>query len=183
MVGAVATAAAPALAVGTGGIELTPIPSRTPDGKPVKSFRVHLKGEEQKNLQFLLRNVIKSRATAEIYAASATRSPEGRFAVGGAGSAPWIKLARQTVTLAPKEQRVVSFAVTRNGAPDLPVAYGALVVEVARGAVVERAATIVAASDSGSDPSIPLLIVIAAGLLLLAVGSFAAYRARTARRG
>lgn len=182
MVGAVATATAPASAVGTGGIELTPIPARTPDGKPVRSFRVKLAGGEKKRLQFLLRNVVGVPATAEVYAASATRSPDGRFAVGGAGSAPWIELSRQTVTLSPREERAVSFTVRRSGDGHEPVAYGALVVEVARGAVVERAATIVSVARSGSDRSIPEALAGIAGLLLLAVGLSAAYRARAARR-
>lgn len=177
-----ATATAPARAVGTGGIELTPIPARTPDGKPVKSFRVHLAGGEKKQQQFLLRNVITTPATADVYAASATRSPDGRFAVGGAGSAKWIELDRLTVTLEPNEQRVVSFDVRRKGAPDLPTTYGAVVVEVARGAVVERAATIVSLTRSGRDRDILPLVAGASALLLLAVALYALGRARAHRR-
>lgn len=177
-------AAAPAHAVGTGGIELTPLPAEGSGAEPVTSFKATPPDQGTTTMRFMLRNVVKVPASAEIYAAAASRSPEGRFAVGGPGSAPWIGLNRQTVELAPRERRIVDFTVTRAGAPDLPMAYGAVLVQVQRGVVVERAATIVSLGRQGSGRTVPLLLGAAAGLLLLGAGALVGFRAlRAGRQG
>ena len=61
----------------------------------------HLSGVKS----FLLRNVEAGERSATVYAARASRSPDGSYAVGDAGSSPYVSYERRDVTLAEGEQR------------------------------------------------------------------------------
>lgn len=156
-----------AWAAGTGGIELNPVPALTPSGQPVNAFRISLRAGAVSHQQMLLRNVQAADASARVYAASATTSPSGEYNVGGPGTAAWIGFQPLTLTLHPGEQRTVDFTVSR---PPKGVS-GALVVEVTKGAVTERAATLVLVTRVGPDPALPILLVLLAAALVLGSGA------------
>ena len=163
----------PAWAAGTGGIELNPVPAVTSAGQPVTAFRLSLRPGGVAHQQMLLRNGQAADASARIYAASATASPSGEYSIGGPGTAPWIGLQPFTVSLQPGQQQTVAFTVHR---PPAGVS-GALVVEVAKGSITQRAATLVLVTREGADPTLPLALVVLAAALL--VGSAAlVYRQR-----
>ena len=128
--------ASPAHAVGTGGVDLSPAHGSRID--------VALKAGQVAHEQVVVRNLLGRPATVEVYAASATRSTDGSFAVGAAGSAAWIGLEDTQLTLKPKEVRTLDVTIDRNAAPyGEGVTYGALVVEQQAGMVVSRAAKMV----------------------------------------
>jgi len=162
-----------AWAAGTGGIELNPVPPLTPSGQPVNAFHVSLRSGQVGHQRMLLRNVQAADASARIYAASATASPAGEYGIGGPGSAPWLGLQPFTVTLHARQQQTVDFTVRR---PHAGVA-GALVVEVTRGSITERAATLVLVTRRGPDRTRPLLLISVAAVLVVGAGALA-YRHR-----
>ena len=128
--------AAPAYAVGTGGVDLSPAHGSRIDAA--------LKAGQVAHEQVVVRNLLERPATVEVYAASATKAADGSFAVGAAGSAAWIGLEDTELTLKPKEARTLDVTIDRNAAPyGEGVTYGALVVEQQAGMVVSRAAKMV----------------------------------------
>ena len=158
--------AIPASAAGTGGIEISPYPGVV-NGKQVTAFRATLPRDgSSRSVKYSLRNTTSSPRTAKLYAASATRSAQGEFTVGDAGSSPYLSFASQTVTLPGGASRVASFQA-HGKLKDK--AYAALVVEVTQGAVTQRAATIVYLSPGPVIP-VPVLLGIGAAVLIAAVG-------------
>lgn len=177
------SAVAPARGAGTGGIEVTPLPA-TVDGKTVTAFRVELPGSGSKEVEFLLRNVEDGERSAELYAAEATRSPDGSFAIGDPGSSPFLSYERRSVTLPEGEQRVESFRLQRpDGEQPTEEVYGAIVVQVSSGSIVQRAATLVYIKPGRQLPvPLPLLIVLVAAALVLAAAIAVVIAARRRRR-
>jgi len=152
-----------ASAAGTGGVELTPIPTVDSHGKAVTAFHVHSGAETR----FALRNLTNHAATVRIYAAAATRSSVGAYSIGAAGSARWVELPTQTVTLPAHAVQYRSMHIASKGIPP-KTSYGAVVVEQVRGNVAQRAATLVYL-DRGTSPVRRALLPIgvAAGLVAL----------------
>ncbi len=169
------TPAGPAGAAGTGGIEVTPIPGIV-DGKQVTAFDVDADGQPH-DVAYALRNITSTPKTARLYAASATRQPDGGFTVGDAGSSPFLVLPDENVTLNPGAFLRRTFRL-RGEVQELT--YGAVVVEVRNGSVVTRAATLVYLRP-GRSVSIPLALGLLAGVLVLSAG-FAVVLVRRRRR-
>lgn len=142
-------------AAGVGGVELTP-----PSGS---SFTVTARAGQTVTQDFTLRNVGTAPATVRLYAADASQV-DGGWSVGAAGSAPWLHLPDQTVTLAAGEHKAMSVRV------DGGAHTGAIVVEQAQGTVVQRAATLVRLTPPPVVP-VPLLLAAAAAGLVLAAGA------------
>lgn len=155
-------AAPSAGAAGVGGVELTP-----PSGS---SFSVPAQTGQTVTQPFTLRNIGTAPATVRLYAADA-REVDGAWSVGAAGSAPWLHLPDQTVTLAPGEQKAMSVRV------DGGAHTGAIVLEQASGTVVQRAATLVRLTAPPAVP-VPLLLAAAAAGLVLAGGAGVGVAAR-----
>lgn len=154
-----------AQAAGVGGVEVTP-----PDGS---SFRVSVTDGGSVEQEFALRNITDQPAQVRLYAAAAEQVGDDGWSVGGAGSAGWLELPDQQVSLAAGEARTLRFSV-RGGPSDRT---GAVVVEVGEGTVVQRAATLVHV-DAGSRLPLPLIVVVVAVCLLLAAGAAVATVAR-----
>lgn len=166
VLGVLLAAAPAALAAGTGGIELTPIPGLV-DGRQVTAFHVDVPTSGQRTVPFALRNVAKGPRTARLYAASADSDGHGSFVIGGAGSARTIRLPERTVRLNRGEIRAGSFIVL----PDKHAhgtRYAAVVLEVQQGAIVQRAATLVYL-QAGKGLSLPRVLVAVAGVFLAGI--------------
>lgn len=175
--------AVPVGAAGTGGIEVTPLPAVV-DGKQVTAFHVELPGAGPDDVEFLLRNVADGQRAATVYAARATRSADGSFDVGDAGSSPYVSYAKRSVTLGKGEQRPQSFRVERpKGKQPSQQVFAAIVVEVGDGSVIQRAATLVYLDPGRQLPvPLPLLLVAVAGALLALAGAGVALVTRRRRR-
>lgn len=154
--------ATPARAAGTGGIEVTPIPA-VADGKTVTAFRVQLPGEEESvDVPFSLRNLTDEPRSARLYVATANRAKDGTFDVGSAGSSDYVEMADAEVQLAAGAAERRTFTVRGEAGEQR---YAAVVVEVQRGSVVQRAATVIYLKPPRIIP-VPLLLALAAGLLV-----------------
>lgn len=163
-------------AAGTGGVELSPYPGVV-DGKQVTAFHVTVpRGGGSTSVRYALRNTTTSTRSARLYAASAQRSGSS-WAVGDAGSSPYLDFPDRRVTLRAGEVQLASFRV--EGAVDRD-AFGALVVEVANGSVTQRAATMVYLKPGRRVPLPVLLVGVAVLLLLVAGGGVALARRRPA---
>lgn len=139
--------AAPAFADGTGGINLTVLGGGT-------SFHLAAAAHQTATGRFELTNVTGARQSVQMYAAQAAHGTGG-WAVGGPGSAPWIALPAQTVSLAPHATRTFTFTIARDQAPwGVGPTDGAVVLAVAHGNVVARVATLVAFNRVG-PPGVP----------------------------
>lgn len=156
----------PAFAAGTGGIEVTPVPSQR-DGKAITTFSVDVPHEGAVDVPYLLRNVEDGPRSARVYAARVTRN-DGNFALDDAGSSPYVSMPDREVTLQQGEVLEEFFRVTPgpDGPPDGD-AYAAVVVEVRNGSVVQRASTLIYL-DAERRVSLPWLLVVLAVLLLVA---------------
>lgn len=140
--------AAPALADGTGGVNLT-LPGRA------SAFHLSLAAHEQGTQTFVLTNLTGATKSVELYAAAAVRNAQGSYAVAGVGSAPWIGLAPQVVTLPAHQHRTYTFTVARDRAPwGEGMTYGAVVLQQQSGNVVTRVATLVYLDRLGA-PGVP----------------------------
>ena len=163
-----------ALAVGTAGVELTPLPG----GRPATAFHVHLDPGKSSTQTVLLHNGNRAAVTFQLYAAGVTKTKSGDFSVADAGTAPWISLPTQQVTLAAGQDRRVTFTVHRTSAQHGSVVYGAVVMALTNSMVVTRAAAMVYLERPGSDPVrravVPLVLAAAA----IAVGAAAQARLR-----
>lgn len=158
----------PALAAGTGGIEVTPVPP-VRDGKQATSFRVDVPSSGREQVPFTVRNVEDGERSARVYAAAVTRAADGTLSLGNPGSSRWVSLAAEEVTLAAGEVQERSFTVNGGDLPDGQV-LAAVVVEVRNGSVVQRASTLVRL-ERGRTVPLPLLVVVAAVLLLAFAGA------------
>ena len=163
-----AVTAAPAQGAGTGGVEVSPYPGVV-DGRQVTAFHASVPSRGTEQVRYSLRNTTQKPATAVLYAASARRASDG-FEVGDAGSSPYVRFPKKSVTLRAGEVRMATFEVQPgpDGRPDGEV-YAAVVVEVVNGAITQRAATIVYLKPGRTVP-LPLLAVLVAGGLLVVVG-------------
>lgn len=164
---------------GTGGIEVTPDPG-TSDGHSVTAFHVKVPSRGHVTVPFFLRNTTSGPVSGRIYAAAAFRDRSGQFTIGGQGSARGVDFPDGTVTLQPQEVRHPSFTVT---GPVHGTEFRAVVVEVRRGAITQRAATLVYLQPGRRVP-VPVLLAGVAALLLLvaAVGTAVSRRRQRAGR-
>jgi hypothetical protein len=174
-VAALMSSAPAASAAGTGGVELTPIPTVDKHGKAVTAFHVHTGTQAR----FALRNLTDHVATVRVYAAAATRSSTGAYSIGGSGSARWVELPAQTVTMAAHAVQYRSMQISTKNIPK-GTAYGAVVVEQVRGTVAQRAATLVYLDRGTVSPVRRALlpIGIAVGLLALVIAVHGLLRMR-----
>lgn len=178
---AVPVAAVPALAAGTGGVDLAPAAGVGPDGRPPTAFRVSVPPNGRAAERMTLRNLTAAPQTASLYAAAVDRDATGGYLVRGPGSTSYVRLPVATVTLRPREVRSVSFTVN---APDLApgrTAYAAVVVAQTGAAVTRRAATLVYLTASDSTARRALLPALLAAALLAAVASGWGVAARSRR--
>lgn len=160
----------PALAAGTGGVDVSPYPGVV-NGKQVTAFHTRVPSRGDAVVRYSLRNTTNQPAAARLFSASASRTG-GQFTIGAAGSSPYISFPDAQVTLKPQETRISSFTV--HAGPDGVAAgsYGAIVVEVKHGSIVQQAAVVVYLSRA-STVSLPLLVIsIAIAVLLLAGTGF-----------
>jgi len=166
----------PALAAGTGGIEVTPVPAAV-DGKQATSFRVEVPARGTEQVPFTLRNVEDGERSARIYTAAVSRAADGTLSLDEPGSSEYVELPEQEVTLQAGEVRQESFTVSAGDIDGDQLA--AVVVEVRNGAVVQRASTLIHL-DKGRQVPLPLLLLVVAVLLVVAggVGVAAASRRR-----
>lgn len=155
----------PASAAGTGGIEVTPVPSMR-DGRAVTTFTALVPASGSVQVPFTLRNLDKAVRSARVYTAEVTRS-DGNFTLGGGGS-PYASMPDRTVTLAPGAVERAFFTVSAGPGRPSGKVYAAVVVEVRNGSVVTRASTLVYLSPGSAVPVPLLLVLIAVALLLLA---------------
>lgn len=156
-----------ATAAGTGGIEITPVPSKK-GNKAITTFRVEVPRENPVRVPYTVRNVEDGPRTARVYSARILRS-DGNFTLDEPGSSPYVSMPDREVSLAAgqvlEETFLVSPAPERRRFRD--EAYAAVVVEVRNGAVVQRASTLIYL-DPGPRVPLPLLFVgLAAALLLV----------------
>lgn len=163
---ATAVGAVPANAAGTGGIEVSPYPGVV-DGHQVTAFHASVPRRGDGTVAWSLRNTTGTTKSGRLYAASATSDGHGGWAIGDAGSSPYLEFADRQVTLAPHETRVAEFRV--HGKVE-GTQHAALVVEVRNGSVVARAATLIYLTPGPVVP-LPTAVVGLAGLVLLAAGS------------
>lgn len=130
--------ASTAHASGTGGVDLRPLDTNA------SAFHLSLRAGHQQTERFELHNLTAAPATVRVYAATAARTSDGSFTVGGAGSAPWAEVPDREVTLAPHATQDIAFTVSRDLAPaGEGLAYGAVVLEQAHGTVIARVATLI----------------------------------------
>ena len=171
--------AVPARAAGTGGIEVSPYPGVV-DGKQVTAFHVKVPTRGSAKVTYSLRNTTNHAVRGRLYAASATPDGSNGWTVGGAGTSPYVGLPDHQVSLAAHETRLATFTVHGKVSG---TQHAAVVVEVKQGSVVTRAATLVYL-ERGRRVPLPLLVVGAAVLLLLASAvAFVLVRRRPATRG
>lgn len=178
LVALVGLTAAPALAAGTGGIEVTPVPGVV-DGRQVTAFHVSVPSRGSTSVAFALRGAGAAVATGRLYAARAVADGKGGFSIGEAGSSPYVSMPSATVTLQPKEVRAATFRVHAgpHGRPGSG-SYAAIVVEVRKGAVVQRAATLVYLKAGRRVPLPLLLVLIAGGLVAVTATALVLVRRR-----
>ena len=166
-------------AAGTGGIEVTPIPS-THNGKAITTFSVELPTSGSKQIRYTLRNLDRTVRSARVFAAKVTLTG-GNFSLGTAGSSPYVSDPDRTVTLQPGQIEQRSFTVKAGPRPPGKV-YAAIVVEVRHGSVVQNAATLITLKPAHRQPlpSLPVLLVILAvvAVALAGLGLLVAVRRR-----
>ncbi|MCW2599187.1 MAG: hypothetical protein JWM02_1016 [Frankiales bacterium] len=164
--------AGPAQAAGTGGVDISPYPSLV-DGKQLTAFHAKVPPNGDVTVQYALRNVTDKTATARLYSTMAQRDGQGAFTIGVAGSSPYLGFPDQKVSLKAHETRLGSFTVHpgSKGRPKGQV-YGAIVVEVTNGSVVQQAATVVYLQPGPLVPLPLLIVLIAVGVLALATLGF-----------
>lgn len=171
--------AAPASAVGTGGVDISPYPGVV-NGTQVTAFHTKVPSRGTTKVQYSLRNTTAKPASARLFSASALRT-SGTFTIGTAGSSPYLDFPDRTVVLQPNETRIESFDVHPgpDGRPSGKV-YGAIVVEVKNGSIVQQAAVVVYL-ERGRTVPIPLLLMVAAVavLSLAALGFLVTLRRRS----
>lgn len=162
--------AVPAVAAGTGDVELVPAPR---DGEAQTSFRVEAGDDE---IRFDLVNLADEPRTARLYAASADRSSGGGIGVGAVGSAPWLGVPDEEITLAARESRTIAAPLDANAVAEGRQTLGAVVLEAPQGAVTVRVATLVTVE---SRPALPLpLWAVALAVISLALVAFGLVVAR-----
>lgn len=150
-----AGSALPAGAAGTGDVELVPAGR---DGVAQTSFVV-APGDDE--IRFQLVNLADAPRDIRLYGASADRSDGGGIGIGTDGSAPWLELPDEQITLGPGETRSFSAPV----AAGQPEQLGAVVLEAPQGAVTVRVATLVTVQARGALP-LPLWAVALAVIAL-----------------
>lgn len=162
--------ALPAGAAGTGDVELVPA-SR--DGEPQTSFRVS-PGDDA--IRFELINLADEPRSVRLYAASANRGEGGGIGVGSEGSAPWLDLPDEQITLEPREARSFEAGLEGRQLPEGKEQLGAVVLEAPQGAITVRVATLVTVEGR---PGLPLpLWAVALALIALALAAFGFWVAR-----
>ena len=159
----------PAGAAGTGGIEVSPYPGAV-KGRQVTAFHTKVPSRGSETVRYSLRNTTAHPASGRLYAASATSDGNGGYAIGEAGSSPYLSFRTRDVTLAAGELTLDTFTVHPgpDGRPSTE-RYGAIVVEVRNGSVVQRAATLVYL-EPGPVVPLPLLVVLVAVAVLTLAG-------------
>ena len=166
-----------AVGAGTGGVEISPYPGVV-DGKQVTAFHVQVPRHGSQDVRYALRNTTKTKKSAHLYAASAVQGENGAWTIGDAGSTPYLDFTTRDVTLLPEQVTINAFPTRGDLKQDK--AYAALVVEVQNGAITQRAATLVYLTR-GPAVSVPLLIALIAGLLLVAAAGAVVLARRRSR--
>lgn len=164
--------ALPATGAGTGGIEITPVPSKK-DGKAITTFRVDVPKDDPVRVPYTVRNVEDGPRTARVYAARVLRE-DGNFALDEPGSSPYVSMPDREITLAREEVLEETFLVSPGPEGRLrEEAYAAVVVEVRNGSVVQRASTLIYL-EPGPRVPLPLLLAgLAVALLLVPLTALA----------
>ena len=170
-----------AWAAGTGGIELTPLPAFDAGGHLITAFHVSLPAGGVAHEHFELRNLNDVTHTEQLYAAAAATNGHGGYTIGGPGSAGWIGLADQSVTLGPHAAKLFSFDVHRHGTPVGPLVYGAIVQVDITTSVVRRVAVLVYLSEPGPGRVVPIALAVLAALVLLGAAALVARSRRSNR--
>lgn len=162
--------ALPAGAAGTGDVELVPAGR---DGQPQTSFRI-APGDDA--LRFELINLADEPRSVRLYGASANRGEGGGIGVGSEGSAPWLDLPDEQITLGPREARSFEAGLEGRQLPEGREQLGAVVLEAPQGAITVRVATLVTVDGR---PALPLpLWVVALAVIALALAAFGFWVAR-----
>lgn len=157
-------------AAGTGDVELVPAGR---DGEPQTSFRVSASDDA---ISFELVNLADEPRSVRLYPASAERGAGGGIGIGSEGSAPWLDLPDEQITLGPRESRSFQAAVKGRELPERREQLGAVVLEAPQGAITVRVATLVTIEGR---PAIPLpLWLVALALIALALAAFGFWVAR-----
>jgi hypothetical protein len=179
LLAALALPAAPSRAAGTGGIEVTPVPSMR-GGKAITTFTVTVPSSGTRTVPYTLRNVDAVPRTVRVFAAQVTRSG-GTYTLGAPGTSPYVRDRDRTVTLQGHEVQQERFTVTGKGALRR-VAYAAVVVEVRQGSVVQNAATLITLRPASNRVvGVPRPVVaVALALLVLAAAALLVVRRRQA---
>ena len=172
----------PASGAGTGGIEITPVPSKRGD-KAITTFRVDVPRDAPIQVPYTVRNVEDGPRTARVYSARVLNS-DGNFALDEPGSSPHVSMPDRQITLQPGEVLEETFLVAPGPqGPPKDEAYAAVVVEVRNGAVVQRASTLIYL-DPGPRVPLPVLLVgMAVALLLIPAGALVIGARRQRQRG
>jgi hypothetical protein len=158
-----------AFGAGTGGVDVSPYPGVV-NGKQVTAFHAKVPSRGSSTVEYALRNTTGKPATARLFAAKALLGSKGSFTIGPAGSSPYVAFKDRQVTLAPHETRIASFRITPGpGGRPKGTVYGALVVEVKNGAIIQQAATVIYLEPGRLVP-LPVLFVIIAITLLVLLG-------------
>ncbi|MCW2587346.1 MAG: hypothetical protein JWN55_2862 [Frankiales bacterium] len=169
-----------ASAAGTGGIEVTPVPSLR-NGKPVTTFTVEVPTRGSSKVAYTVRNVEKVTRSARVYAAEVTKH-DGNFVLGAPGSSPYVAMADRTVTLKAGEIQPGTFTVKSGPGRPKGQAYAAIVVEVRNGSVVQRANTLVYLKPGREIPLPVLVVLVAVAVLGLAgIAFLVVFRRRRTR--
>lgn len=170
-----------ALASGTGGVDISPYPGSV-NGRQVTAFHVDVPESGPAIVRYSVRNTTDKVATARVFSAAAERTPSGGWSIGTATSAPFLGLRDTVVTLRPHESRITSFKALMPA----HASYGAVVVEVKSGSIVQQAATIVylrsaVEAAQGAGPA-EVIVIIAAILIASAAIGVGFSRVRRRRR-
>jgi hypothetical protein len=161
-------AAVPAAAVGTNGVELTPLLDRGADGL------LALDASAAEATLVAVRNTVDEPRRVRVYTVAAARGADGGFTVAGEGSVPWLTIDAAELELGPLEERMLGVTVDRSGLGRREregEVFAAFVLEAISGpTLVTRAASVVKVSDSVPLPSrlVPLLLALT---LLMAVAA------------
>jgi hypothetical protein len=166
---------APALAAGTGGVDISPYPGSI-NGEQITAFHVQLARSGAATVRYSVRNTTSKPAIARIYATTAYRGTNGAWTIGKPDAAPFIQLSDHVVKLRPHESDLRSFSVTTAPA----ATYGAVVVQVRNGSVVQRVATIVYFARPSHSRLSWTVVVVALVLLAGVAGGVLIARRRAA---
>lgn len=159
---------APALAVGTSGVDLTPALPRNDAGSYVLTLEDREPGDGP---ELVLTNLTAEPRSARVYAASADMRDAGGVGVGGPGTVPWLPLD-ESFELGPDEVRTLAVELEprRGDLVDGEDHFVALVLEVSPSeSLVTQAVTILRVEQGPVTPLPRWPVLLAVVLLVTAV--------------